>query len=86
MATMNISLPDELKAWVESEVATGRYGNSSDVVRDLIRKAQVREEKIANMRRLVAEARVGGVSERSFEEIIAVARAKHLAREKRDAA
>jgi antitoxin ParD1/3/4 len=80
MATMNISLPDEMKAWVEAQTATGRYGNSSDVVRDLIRREQVRAEKIANMQRLVDEGRASGVSPRSFDEVIAAAREEHLAR------
>ena len=40
MATMNVSLPDEMKEWVEAQVRTGRYANSSDVVRDLIRRRQ----------------------------------------------
>jgi len=35
---MNISLPASMKAWVEEQTRTGRYGNSSDVVRDLIRR------------------------------------------------
>ena len=64
MATMNISLPDDMKAWVEAQAASGRYGNSSDVVRDLIRREQVREEKIANMQRLVDEGLASGVSPR----------------------
>ncbi len=37
MASMNISLPDEMKNWVEENVQTGRYSNASDYVRDLIR-------------------------------------------------
>jgi putative addiction module CopG family antidote len=37
MATMNISLPDEMKAHVEAQVETGRFANSSDYIRDLIR-------------------------------------------------
>ncbi len=37
MATMNISLPDEMKSFVEAQVATGRYANVSDYMRDLIR-------------------------------------------------
>ena len=69
MATMNISLPDEMKVWVEEQTATGRYGNSSDVVRDLIRRAQVRAEKIANMQRLVDEARASGIDDRPITEI-----------------
>jgi antitoxin ParD1/3/4 len=79
MATMNISLPDAMKEWVEAQTETGMYGNSSDVVRDLIRKAQIREEKIANMQRLVDEARASGISERSVEEIWESAIAKHEA-------
>jgi antitoxin ParD1/3/4 len=30
MATMNISLPDQMKAWVEAQSADGRYANSCD--------------------------------------------------------
>src|SRR6185437_15736805 len=37
MATMNVSLPDPMKEWVEAQAATGRYSNASDYVRDLIR-------------------------------------------------
>lgn len=80
MATMNISLPDAMKEWVESQADTGRYGNSSDVVRDLIRRAQIREEKIANMNRLVEEGLASGISSRTAEEIIADARNRFLQR------
>ncbi len=71
MATMNISLPDDMKAWVEAQAASGRYGNSSDVVRDLVRRAQVREEKIANMQRLVDEGLASGIDDRPLKQIMA---------------
>lgn len=74
MATMNVSLPDAMKDWVESQAKTGRYGNTSDYVRDLIRRDQERGDKIAAMQRLVDEARAGGVSEHSMGEILAEAR------------
>lgn len=64
MATMNISLPDALKDWVETMVATGRYANASDYVRDLIRKDEaLRAPKLAAMRALVQEALEGGPAE-----------------------
>ena len=47
MATMNVSLPDAMKAWVERQAEGGRYGNASDYIRDLIRKDQERTEAIA---------------------------------------
>lgn len=46
MATMNISLPDEMKAFVEAQVATGRFANASDYVRDLIRYARTERDLI----------------------------------------
>ncbi|WP_353847599.1 type II toxin-antitoxin system ParD family antitoxin [Sphingomonas sp.] len=74
MATMNISLPDAMKEWVEAQAQTGRYANSSDVVRDLIRREQVRAEKIAAMQKMVDEARASGISTLTPEELLAEAR------------
>jgi antitoxin ParD1/3/4 len=37
MSSMNISLPDGLKAYVDAQVAEGRYASASEYVRDLIR-------------------------------------------------
>ena len=41
-ATMNISLPDTLKAYVKERVREGRYSNPSDYIRALIRTDQER--------------------------------------------
>lgn len=38
MATMNISLPDELKQFIDQQVAAGAYGSSSEYLRELIRR------------------------------------------------
>ena len=46
MATMNVSLPDLLKDWVEAQLQTGRYANASDYVRDLIRRDQEAKEAL----------------------------------------
>jgi antitoxin ParD1/3/4 len=40
MATMNVSLPDPMKDWVEAQIRDGRYSTASDYVRDLIRRDQ----------------------------------------------
>jgi len=69
MATMNISLSDPMKAWVEEQAKSGRYANTSDVVRDLIRREQVKAEKIANMQRLIDEGRASGISDRTPRQI-----------------
>lgn len=43
MSTMNISLPDALKNFVDEQVSTRGYGTSSEYVRELIRKDQDRQ-------------------------------------------
>ncbi|MCB1516930.1 MAG: type II toxin-antitoxin system ParD family antitoxin [Hyphomicrobiaceae bacterium] len=75
MATMNVSLPDPMKDWVESRTASGRYSNSSDYVRDLIRKDQEREQKIAAMQALVNEGLGSGSGNRTMDELLQVAKA-----------
>jgi len=84
MATMNISLPDQMKAWVEAQSADGRYANSSDYVRDLIRKEQVKAEKIAHWQRLVDEARAGGISDMTMDDIRSKA-LEHIASRRKSA-
>lgn len=74
MATMNVSIPDPMKSWVEQQSAQGRYANSSDYVRDLIRRDQVRTEAIAHMQGLVDEGLASGEGSRSMAQIKAEAR------------
>ena len=76
MATMNISLPDQMKAWVEAQTEGGRYSNSSDYVRDLIRREQIKADKIAHWQKLIAEADASGVSDQSPREVIEELRAQ----------
>ncbi|MBK1670582.1 hypothetical protein CKO28_21410 [Rhodovibrio sodomensis] len=57
MPTMNISLPESLRDFVERQVSIGGFGSSSEYMRDLIRRDQARSEKIAAMQERVDEAR-----------------------------
>jgi antitoxin ParD1/3/4 len=76
MATMNISLPEQMKSWVEAQSIDGKYSNSSDFVRDLIRREQVRKEKIAHVQAMVDEGIASGISERSVDDILREVQAK----------
>jgi antitoxin ParD1/3/4 len=60
MATMNVSLPDPMKAWVEAQTQDGRYSNASDYVRDLIRRDQDRQQAIVELQQLVDEGLASG--------------------------
>ncbi|MGB0659012.1 MAG: type II toxin-antitoxin system ParD family antitoxin [Mangrovicoccus sp.] len=60
MATMNVSLPDPMKDWVEAQAASGRYSNASDYVRDLIRRDQDRQASLGELQKLVDEGLASG--------------------------
>lgn len=51
MTTMNISLPDDMKAWIDAQVAARGFMTSSEFIRDLVR----REKDIADFRALIQE-------------------------------
>jgi antitoxin ParD1/3/4 len=80
MATMNISLPDQMKEWVERRAATGRYSNSSDVLRDLIREAQDREAAaIARLQREIDKGRQSARTSLTLDEVFTQARERAIA-------
>lgn len=60
MATMNISVPDLMKDWVQSQVNTGSYANTSDYVRDLIRQDQENTGKIQALRQALIDGEKSG--------------------------
>jgi putative addiction module CopG family antidote len=52
MTTMNVSLPDELKIFVDERVSHDGYGSTSEYVRDLIRRD--RESSFENWQRSIS--------------------------------
>jgi antitoxin ParD1/3/4 len=51
MTTLNISLPDSMRAFIDEQIAQGGYSTASEYIRDLIRQAQKQaaQEKLDNM-------------------------------------
>ena len=60
MTTMNISLPDTLKTFVDCQVSERGYGTHSEYVRELIRKDQDRQQ----LRSLLLEGAASAPSHR----------------------
>jgi antitoxin ParD1/3/4 len=54
MQTMNISLPDPLKRYVEEQVSAGGYSSASEYVRELLRADQQRKAE-ARLEELLLE-------------------------------
>jgi antitoxin ParD1/3/4 len=70
MATMNISLPDQMKDFVEASIVDGRFSNASDYVRSLIRKEQEKAEFIAYIQSAVDEGIASGFSEANLDTLM----------------
>jgi antitoxin ParD1/3/4 len=77
MATMNVSLPDLMKDWVEAKISAGQYSSASDYVRDLIRRDQHYHEKLEALRLALIEGEKSGLSERTIDEIWTDVKARH---------
>ncbi len=60
MATMNISLPDQMKAYAEAQAKDGRFSNVSDYMRDLIRRDQAKATAVAELQGLIDEGMASG--------------------------
>jgi antitoxin ParD1/3/4 len=77
MPTRNVNLPKELDRFVANRVKGGHYANASEVVRSalrlLARDEREYEEKIAALRKAIAEGDAGGAvdGEEFFDELFA---------------
>ena len=63
MSTMNISLPEALRSFVDSQVSEGDYTSSSEYVRDLLRKEQDR----VRLRNLILEGAASPLNEKPID-------------------
>jgi antitoxin ParD1/3/4 len=63
MATMNVSLPDPMKTWIEARLEDGGFSNTSDYVRHLIRRDQERAQAIEALQKAIDEGVKSGEPE-----------------------
>ena len=69
MTTMNISLPDSLKAYVDQRVSQEGYGTSSEYVRELIRRDKDRSQLRAMMLKGLESAVTGQADAAYFQSL-----------------
>lgn len=55
MATTSLSLGEHWEVFIRNEIASGRYGSASEVVRDALRELEERKDKLAALRMHLAE-------------------------------
>jgi antitoxin ParD1/3/4 len=76
MMRKTITIPDAMEDWIKAQIESGRYGNDSEYVRDLIRRDQDRQSGERALQAAIEEGLASGVSERSLDDILADARAR----------
>jgi antitoxin ParD1/3/4 len=57
--TMSFALPETMRSYIDTRVSSGHYGNTSEYLRDLIRKDQAEESK-SRLRALIEEGLASG--------------------------
>jgi antitoxin ParD1/3/4 len=67
MTSLNISLPETLKQYVEKQVASGDWGTPSEYIRELIR--QDKERRLTNLEQELIAAAEGPKIELSLAEV-----------------
>ena len=89
MQTMNISLPDQLKEFVDVQVGSGRYSSVSEYVRDLIRddeKCKAQEKLEALLMEGIQSSEPTEMTRQDWNDIRAEALKKFAARKARKTA
>ncbi len=74
MIKKSISVTDQRDQWIKAQIQSGHYGNESEVVRELIRERQIREQEsqvdIEAIRAALIEGAQSGLSKRTPDAII----------------
>ena len=85
MVKKSISVTDQQDRWIKAQIESGHYGNESEVVRELIRERQIREQEtraeIEAIRAALIEGEKSGFSNSSVDEIWEEARRSHQAKD-----
>lgn len=83
----SISLGAHFESFIRTQITTGRYGNTSEVVRAGLRLLEEHEQRLQELRRSLADgAASGDAGELDFAAIRRRARSGAAARRRRDKA
>jgi len=71
MATVRktITLSESQDAWIKSQIARGEFTNDSEYIRDLVKRDQSQQDRLATLRAAIAEGLENGASDQSLDAI-----------------
>ena len=65
----SITVTEQQEGWIKEQIASGHFGNESEVVRSLIRREQTRDAEIDAIRLALAKGEKSGMSQRTPKQI-----------------
>ncbi len=74
---MSFALPESMRSYIDARVRSGQYGNTSEYLRDLIRRDQ-QDEAARRLSGLIAEGLDSGPARPLTDDVLAEIRAKSL--------
>ncbi len=81
MVKKSITVTTQQDDWIKAQIESGYFGNESEVIRELIRERQIKEQEtpaeIEAIRQALIEGEKSGFSDRSVDEIWKEARQRH---------
>jgi len=74
MVKKSISVTDQQDRWIKSQLSSGHFGNESEIIRELIRERQMREQETPNeilaIRAALDDGEESGISARTPDQIM----------------
>ena len=71
MVKKSITVTAQQEKWMQAQLASGNYASDSELLRDLIRKEQMRAAEIEAIRMKLIEAEKSGLSDKSPNQMLA---------------
>ena len=71
MVKKSITVTAQQEKWMQAQLASGNYASDSELLRDLIRKEQMRSSEIEAIRMKLIEAEKSGLSDKSPNQMLA---------------
>lgn len=73
--TMSFALPESMREYIDTRVREGNYGNTSEYLRELIRRDQ-EQQAAARLRDLIADGLASGEGRPLTDELVSELRAR----------
>ncbi len=77
---MSFALPENMREYIDARVSDGSYGNTSEYLRELIRRDQ-REQAAQRLRDLIADGLASGEGRKATDDVISEIRERALGTE-----